>query len=536
MPTHGPQRAAYASSLRLPERYEPLRLIAAGGTASVWCAEDRMLGRRVAVKLLAERFAGDPEAVRRFKREARAAAHLSGHPNVVMIFDVGEITSPRGHRQPFMVMEHLAGGTVADAMRHGAVTFDDAVRWLYEAASAVDYAHANGILHRDIKPANLLLDCERVLHVADFGIAQIGAENSAVKPTHVLGTASYLPPERALGRPATRASDHYSLAVVAFELLTGQRPFAASSPRELARQHLEQAPPRASWRNPHLPQAIDAVLVRGLAKVPEHRWPSAQDFAAAVAHAMSPAVDVEAGRAAAVERARRVVITARSGVTRRRSSRRRARAGLLAGAVASLAVMGSGIVWIADPATPTAAREAVKPSSTFISSGPANRAPGPRRPMPAAKTHQAAVVRVLDNSIAAEPAEASPRVSVSAKTTPAARAARATHAPAPPHKAASHAQSGGTGGALRRPGHDGPPPDKGSGNDDGASKSGGNPGAPQPPDSPPDPGQPPANSPTTPPDPAPPPASDGGATPSAPAGSSGGQPDAPAAVTQISRA
>jgi hypothetical protein len=259
-----------------------------------------------------------------------------------------------------------------------------------------------------------------------------------------------------------------------------------------------------------------------------------------VAQAMSPAADVEAGRAAAVDRARRVVITARIGATRPRSPRRRARAGLLAGAVASLAVIGSGIVWIADPATPTAAREAVKPSSTFISSGPANRAPGPRRPTPAVKPHQAAVVRVLDTSARAEPAEASPRVSVSAKATPAARVARATHAPVTPHKAASQAQSGGTGRALRRPGHDGSPPDKGSGGDNGASKSGGSPGAPQPPDSPPNSGQPPANPPTTPPDPAPPPASDGGATPSAPGGSSGGppggQPDAPAAVAQISRA
>jgi serine/threonine protein kinase len=356
-------RTAAASPPRLPERYEPVRLIAAGGTASVWCAEDRMLGRRVAVKLLADPYASEPSSVRRFKREARAAAHLSGHPNVVMIFDVGEVIVPGGLAlaQPFLVMEHLAGGTVADALRHGAVTLDDAVRWLLEAASALDYAHANRILHRDIKPANLLLDCDRVLHVADFGIAQIGTDDTLTHPRHVMGTASYLPPERALGRPATEASDLYSLAVAAFEMLTGERPFTASSYVAQARQHLEQPPPRASERNPHLPPAVDEVLARGMAKLPEERWPSAQAFASAVAHALAPVVDVAAGRAAAVERARRSVITARHRDEPRPRRRRRAPFGLLAGAAASLAMVAGGVVWIAETSSPTVAHAGTRP-------------------------------------------------------------------------------------------------------------------------------------------------------------------------------
>jgi serine/threonine-protein kinase len=265
----------------LPERYQLVRQIARGGMASVWCAYDFALARRVAIKLLAERYAHDQAAARRFKREARAAAALSGHPHVVTIFDVGE--TARSERVPagraFIVMEHLPGGSVADAASLRTVTRADAIRWLLEAASALDYAHARGVLHRDIKLANLLLDHARALHVADFGIAQIGTEDTITGAGEVLGTAAYLAPERALGHPATEASDRYSFAVAAFELLVGARPFAAESFTVLARQHVEQQPPAASEHNRMLPPAVDAVLVRGMAKAPEDRWPSAAAFA-----------------------------------------------------------------------------------------------------------------------------------------------------------------------------------------------------------------------------------------------------------------
>jgi serine/threonine protein kinase len=152
--------------IALPERYQIRRHIASGGMASVWCAEDRVLGRSVAVKVLAERFAHDHLAVLRFQREARAAARVSNHPHVVTVYDVGELeesahastdaTSVAG--RAFIVMEFLAGGTVADAIRHDALRRQEAMRWLREAASALDHAHARGIVHRDIKPANFLLD------------------------------------------------------------------------------------------------------------------------------------------------------------------------------------------------------------------------------------------------------------------------------------------------------------------------------------------------------------------------------------------
>jgi eukaryotic-like serine/threonine-protein kinase len=272
----------------LPERYEPVRHIATGGMASVWCARDRALGRNVAIKLLAERFAYDEAAMERFMREARAAARLSGHPNVVMIYDVGETGSvDEKPSQAFIVMEYLAGGTVADALRVDSVRRVHAVKWVHEAASALDYAHSRGVLHRDIKPANLLLDRDRVLHVADFGIARLGTEDTITASGQVLGTASYLAPERARGRPATDASDRYSLAVAAYELLVGERPFTASHFAVQARQHVENDPPAASERNRALPPAVDAVLARGMAKRPEERWPTAQDFAQALEAALT---------------------------------------------------------------------------------------------------------------------------------------------------------------------------------------------------------------------------------------------------------
>ena len=247
-------RVSVLRGIVLPERYEPIRRVASGGMATVWCARDRTLGRYVAIKLLAEPFAHDELSGRRFKREARLAARLSGHSNVVTIYDVGQASSsetPLG--RPFIVMEYLPGGTASEALRADQVDHATAVQWLHEAAAALDYAHGRGVIHRDIKLANFLLDRDRVLHVADFGIAQLGTEDTLTASGQVLGTAGYLAPERALGQPATEASDRYALAVAAFELLVGERPFSAEHFAAQARPHRrgpaaagQQPQPRAS--------------------------------------------------------------------------------------------------------------------------------------------------------------------------------------------------------------------------------------------------------------------------------------------------
>ena len=183
--------ARVRKDLGLPERYAAVRHVANGGMASVWCARDRALGRNVAIKLLAERFADDDDANARFLREARAAARLSGHPNVVMIYDVGE-TTPDG--RAFIVMEFLAGGTVADAIRVDSVRRVHAAKWVQEAASALDFAHSRGVLHRDIKPANLLLDRDRTLHVADFGIARLAPRTRSPAPARCSAPPPISPP------------------------------------------------------------------------------------------------------------------------------------------------------------------------------------------------------------------------------------------------------------------------------------------------------------------------------------------------------
>ncbi len=277
----------------LPERYGLSHHIANGGMASVWSAEDRVLGRCVAIKLLATHLAGDPENARRFEREARAAARVSSHPNVVTIYDVGEAEG-----RAFIVMEYLSGGSVADAIRAAGergVSRPEAIAWLRDAAAALDAAHGLGIVHRDIKPANLLLDGRRRALVADFGIARLATEGTMTTTGQLLGTAAYLSPEQALGEPATAASDIYSLAVVGYELLTGSRPFRAEHFAAQARQHVEAVAPPASDIDGGLSPAVDPVLARGLAKDPDERWLSATAFVDALERAVGRA------RPAAVE-------------------------------------------------------------------------------------------------------------------------------------------------------------------------------------------------------------------------------------------
>ena len=273
---------ASAPSIDLPPRFRVQRHVASGGMASVWAAEDATLGRTVAIKLLAEQFLSDATAAERFQREARAAASLSSHPNVVTIFDVGEHAG-----RPYIVMEYMDGGSLADVLRAGRPPRADALRWLEEAAGALDAAHERGIVHRDVKPANLLLDSRRRLAVADFGIARVGVEQSLTSTGIVLGTAAYLSPEQARDGSAGPASDRYALAVVAYELLSGARPFAGSGFAAQARAHLEDDPvPVSDQPAGDVPASADPVLLRGLHKDPDARWPSASAFVQALEGAL----------------------------------------------------------------------------------------------------------------------------------------------------------------------------------------------------------------------------------------------------------
>jgi serine/threonine-protein kinase len=254
----------------------------------VYRATDSVLQRPVAVKLLSERHARDPDLRARFEREALTAARLSGARNVITVFDVGE----HGER-PFIVMEYVEGGSVHDRLRRGGVEQRQALDWLEQTARALDQAHANGVVHRDVKPANLLLDADDNVHVSDFGIASAAGLDTLTLPGTVLGTAGYLSPEQARGEAATPASDRYALGAVAFELLTGRRPFESETAATEAFAHVNAPVPSATEVDPRLSPRVDAVLERALAKDPDARPPTATalvgDLRAAIADASAPA-------------------------------------------------------------------------------------------------------------------------------------------------------------------------------------------------------------------------------------------------------
>ena len=266
----------------LPDRYEEPRLIGRGGMGEIYLARDRVLGRTVAVKLLAERLAEEPELRERFRREALTAARLSGEQHVVTVYDVGEHAG-----RPFTVMEYLPGGTLAERAQGRPVEPQQALGWLEQAAAALDAAHRKGVVHRDVKPANLLFDGTDRLQVVDFGIARVTDDTLGMTaPGTILGTAGYLAPEQALGRETTAASDRYALAVVAYELLTGRRPFARGSETAEAAAQIHDPVPLASERAGWLPPQVDGVFAHALAKSPEHRYPSAAAFVGSLREAL----------------------------------------------------------------------------------------------------------------------------------------------------------------------------------------------------------------------------------------------------------
>ena len=268
----------------LPARYRNPQLIGRGGMGDIYRATDAALGRDVAVKVLAERYAQDAAVRERFTREALAAARLSGEANIVTIFDVGE-----HHGRSYIVMEYLGGGSLEDVLRRGGAQPPARVfAWLDQAARALDAAHRRGVVHRDVKPGNLMLDREGNVHVADFGIASAAGMDSLTVTGTVLGTAGYLAPEQAQGDRAAPASDRYALAVVAFELLTGSRPYEADSPTAEAAAHVNAPVPSVSRRG-GLPPELDPVFARALAKDPQHRFDSAVEFVSALRAAFADA-------------------------------------------------------------------------------------------------------------------------------------------------------------------------------------------------------------------------------------------------------
>ena len=266
-------------------RYRLLEKAGVGGMSEVWKAEDETLKRTVAVKVILGPVAAESTFRERFLREARLVAGLE-HPNVLPVFDYGTATAG-GEEVSYLVMPLVAGGSLKGRVA-GPVPPALAVTWLSAIASALDHAHAKGILHRDVKPGNVLMDSQDRPLLADFGLARSAEVSSGLTATGtVLGTPLYMAPEQATGAALSGRADQYALAVIAFELLAGRVPFSAQSPLAVLHQHVATPPPPLSSFLPGTAPAVDAVLARGLSKEPADRFSSCGAFVAALGAALA---------------------------------------------------------------------------------------------------------------------------------------------------------------------------------------------------------------------------------------------------------
>ena len=258
------------------ERYELNHLIARGGMAEVYRAHDRLLDRPVALKVLFPELSVDRSFVERFRREAQAAANLS-HPNIVPVFDWGEDTGTY-----FIVMEFIDGRPLSAILKTaGPLSADRTADIGAHVAAALGYAHKHGVIHRDVKPGNVLITDEGQVKVTDFGIARaINTEESLTQTGAVMGTATYFSPEQAEGMGVDARSDIYSLGVVLFEMATGRPPFLGDTPVAVASKHVRDHPPAPRELNPAIPPTFEAIILKAMAKNPEHRYATAEDLRA----------------------------------------------------------------------------------------------------------------------------------------------------------------------------------------------------------------------------------------------------------------
>jgi serine/threonine-protein kinase len=258
----------------LSDRYELEELVGTGGMSSVFRAHDRLLDRKVALKILHERYSDDAAYVERFRHEARAVATLS-HPNIVTVIDRGE----HGGRQ-FIVFEYVDGENLKQLIqRRGPASVSTALELAMQISRGLSFAHQQGLVHRDVKPQNVLLNGDGQAKVTDFGIARsLDVQHGMTQTGTVLGTADYIAPEQAQGQRVDEHTDVYSLGVVLYELLTSEVPFPGENFVAVAMRHINEPPPAIRDKRPDVPPRVEAAVQKAMAKDPADRFPTMADF------------------------------------------------------------------------------------------------------------------------------------------------------------------------------------------------------------------------------------------------------------------
>ena len=258
---------------KIGERYEIVKSIGEGGMANVYLANDTILNRKVAIKVLRGDLSHDEKFIRRFQREALSVSNLS-HPNIVEVYDVGQEND-----QHYIVMEYIDGKTLKQLLnKRGSLTLSEVIDIMNQLTDGLSHAHDAYIIHRDIKPQNIMIQDDGLIKITDFGIAMALNSTQLTQTNSVMGSVHYLPPEQANGKSATMKSDIYSLGILMYELLTGNVPFKGDNAVEIALKHLKEKIPSIRRQNPTIPQSVENIVLRATAKNPKNRYDSIKDM------------------------------------------------------------------------------------------------------------------------------------------------------------------------------------------------------------------------------------------------------------------
>lgn len=258
---------------KINDRYEIIKTIGEGGMANVYLANDTILDRKVAIKVLRGDLSNDEKFIRRFKREALSVSNLS-HPNIVEVYDVGEEDG-----NYYIVMEYIEGKTLKQLLqKRGALTLNEVIDIMTQLTDGLAHAHEAYIIHRDIKPQNIMIEDNGLVKITDFGIAMALNSTQLTQTNSVMGSVHYLPPEQANGKGSTVKSDIYSLGILMYELLTGSVPFKGDTAVEIALKHMKEKIPSIRKQNPTIPQSIENIVLKATAKNPKNRYDNVRDM------------------------------------------------------------------------------------------------------------------------------------------------------------------------------------------------------------------------------------------------------------------